>query len=274
MQLVAYIRLVYSRLQLARKYLRYYISASNGRGHGIHSPFVFDFITRVLNDRHHYKAYDRVEALRTGLAKDGRVLEVDDFGAGSVSGAKKQRRVSDITRTAAKPKKYGQLLYRMAAYYKPHYVLELGTSVGLTTAYLALANEQSIVTTVEGSPTVAALARENFKQLDLSSVALYNRPFDECLPRIIQHHPRLDFVFIDGNHRLEPTLDYFQQLLPALHENPVIIFDDIHWSRDMETAWEKIKHHPQVMLTIDLFFIGLVFFRAEFKVKQHFTIRF
>ncbi|HEY4148662.1 MAG TPA: class I SAM-dependent methyltransferase [Chitinophagaceae bacterium] len=265
---------MYSRFQLARKYLQYYITASNGRGHGIHSPFVFDFITRVLNDGHRYDAYARVEGVRAALEKDPRVLEVDDFGAGSVTEQKKARSITDITRTAVKPKKYGQLLFRMAAYYKPHYVLELGTSVGLTTAYLALADGQSIVTTVEGSPAIAELARENFRKLDLSSIALYNRPFDECLPRIIQHHPHLDFVFIDGNHRMEPTLDYFNQLLPAMDESSVIVFDDIHWSRDMETAWEKIKHHPEVMLTIDLFFIGLVFFRKEFKVKQDFTIRF
>ncbi len=265
---------MYSKLQLARKYLQYYITASNGRGHGIHSPFVFDFITRVLNDRHRYDAYARVEAIRAALVKDEGVLEVDDFGAGSVSGAKRQRRIGDITRRAVKPKKYGQLLFRMAAYYKPHYVLELGTSVGLTTAYLAMANAQSIVTTVEGSPAIAELARENFRKLDVSSIALYNRAFDESLSRIIPLHPHLDFVFIDGNHRMEPTLDYFNQLLPAMHESSVIVFDDIHWSRDMEAAWEKIRQHPQVMLTIDLFFIGLVFFRKEFKVKQDFTIRF
>jgi predicted O-methyltransferase YrrM len=269
-----YFRRVYSKLQLAGKYLQYYLTASNGKGHGIHSPFVFDFITGVLNDRRRYPAYARVEQLRARLAADARLLAVEDFGAGSVTGAKKERSIADITRNAVRPKKYGQLLYRVAAYYKPHYILELGTSVGLTSSYLALANEQAIVTTVEGSPAIAELARENFKQLELSSIALYNRPFDECLPRIIQHHPHLDFVFIDGNHRMEPTLSYFNSLLPAMHERSVIVFDDIHWSRDMEQAWESVKNHPQVMLTIDLFFIGLVFFRKEFKVKQDFTIRF
>ncbi len=215
-----------------------------------------------------------MEKLRATLARDERLLTVEDFGAGSVSGAKKERRIADITRTAVKPKKYGQLLYRVAAYYQPHFVLELGTSAGLTTAYLALANARGIVTTVEGSPTIAELARHTFQQLELPPVALYNRPFDECLPRIIQHHPHLDFVFIDGNHRKEPTLHYFNQLLPAMHESSMIVFDDIHWSSDMEAAWEAVKNHPQVMLTVDLFFIGLVFFRQEFKVKQDFIIRF
>lgn len=265
---------MYSRLQLATKYLRYYINASNGRGHGIHSPFVFDFITNILNDKRDFYAYGRVEQLRAALAADTSLLEVEDFGAGPAGGRKKQRRVKDIVQTAVKPRKYGQLLFRMAAYYRPHYILELGTSVGITTSYLALADNRAIVTTVEGSAAVAELARENFKKLGLSSVALYNRPFEECLPRIIQHHPHLDFVFIDGNHRKEPTLDYFQRLLPAMQENSVIVFDDIHWSKGMESAWEAVKAHPKVMLTIDLFFIGLVFFRKEFKVKQDFTIRF
>jgi len=265
---------VYSRLQLASKYLRYYLTASNGRGHGIHSPFVFEFITKVLNDRRDFYAYEKVEQLRSALASDGRMLAIEDFGAGSATGHKKQRSVAGIVQTAVKPKKFGQLLFRMAAHYRPHYVLELGTSMGLTTAYLALADRHSIVTTIEGSAAVADIARENFKKLGLSSIALYNRPFDECLPRIIDHHPHLDFVFIDGNHRLEPTLDYFQRLLPAMRENSVLVFDDIHWSKDMESAWQTIKEHPKVMLTIDLFFIGLVFFREAFKVKQDFVVRF
>jgi predicted O-methyltransferase YrrM len=265
---------VYSRVQLAAKYLRYYLTASNGKGHGIHSPFVFDFITGVLNDRRDFYAYGKVERLRASLKANNKVLAVEDFGAGSTSGVSRGRSVGSITRTAVKPKKYGQLLFRMAAYYRPHYVLELGTSVGLTTSYLALADQQAIVTTIEGSAAVAEVARENFKALGLASIGLYNRPFDECLPRIIAHHPHLDFVFVDGNHRKEPTLDYFQRLLPAMHTSSVIVFDDIHWSADMESAWEAIKAHPQVMLTIDLFFIGLVFFREEFKVKQHFRVRF
>ena len=265
---------MYSRLQLASKYLRYYLTASNGRGHGIHSPFVFDFITQVLNDRRDFYAYGRVEPLRSALAADTRMLAIEDFGAGSVAGRNKKRSIADIVRTAVKPKKFGQLLFRMAAHYRPHYVLELGTSMGLTTAYLAMADPHSIVTTIEGSAAVAEIARENFSKLGLSSIAMYNRPFDECLPRIIGHHPHFDFVFVDGNHRLEPTLDYFQRLLPAMHENSVIVFDDIHWSKEMESAWQAVKQHPKVMLTIDLFFIGLVFFRKEFKVKQDFIIRF
>ncbi|MBS1565740.1 MAG: SAM-dependent methyltransferase, partial [Bacteroidetes bacterium] len=146
---------MYSPLQLAAKYLRYYARASNGKGHGIHSPFVFDFITNVLNDRRDFYAYGQVEALRRALRDDDRILEIEDFGAGPAGGRRQQRKVSGILRTAVKPRKYGQLLFRMAAYYRPHYVLELGTSIGVTTAYLALADSHSIVTTIEGSPAVA-----------------------------------------------------------------------------------------------------------------------
>ena len=168
---------MYNRFQLARKYIRYYLTASNGKGHGIHSPFVFEFVERVLNDTRSFYAYTRIERLRRALTSDARVLTVEDFGAGSATGNKKERRVADIARSAVKPRKYGQLLFRMAAYYKPHYILELGTSAGLTSAYLALADERAIVTTIEGSPSIAELARETFRKLGLSSIALYNRPF-------------------------------------------------------------------------------------------------
>ncbi|HNR16193.1 MAG TPA: SAM-dependent methyltransferase, partial [Chitinophagaceae bacterium] len=86
--------------------------------------------------------------------------------------------------------------------------------------------------------------------------------------------PFIDFAFIDGNHRQEPTERYFNQLLPKMHHESILVFDDIHWSSEMEQVWKTIKDHPSVRCTVDLFFIGVVFFRDEFREKQHFSIRF
>lgn len=265
---------MYSSLTLILKYLQYYISASNGKGHGIHSPFVFDFITNVLNDTTHYPAYDQVENLRKRLLHDQSVLTVEDFGAGSMHDRSNHRAIASIARNAAKPAKYGQLLYRMIKKYEPGTILELGTSLGITTSYLALASEGQTIVTLEGAGEVAKAALQNFKALGLKNISLKEGNFDDMLPAHTGSLPQLDFCFVDGNHRKEPTLRYFEMLLPKLGSQAILVFDDIHWSREMEDAWEMIKTHERVRCTIDLFFIGIVFFRDEFREKQHFRIRF
>ncbi len=265
---------MYSRSQLALKYLHYYFTALNSKGHGMHSPFIFHFITHVLNDKTVYPEYARVEAMRQQLLTDQTVLTIDDFGAGSSVSNTNRRTVASIAKNAAKPKKFGQLLYRIANIYRPKTILELGTSLGISTAYLSLANPDARVITLEGSTAIADKAKQNFQTLHLDSITLVKGNFDEKLASIVGGLSTVDLAFIDGNHRREPTERYFQQLLPKLNNESILVFDDIHWSREMEEAWETIKEHPSVRCTVDLFFIGIVFVRKEFKEKQHFSIRF
>lgn len=269
---------MYSPLQLAARYMRYYLTASNGKGHGTHSPFIFQMITQVLNDKENYPAYDTVETLRKKLKADSTQLTIEDMGAGSVTGTHRQRTVASIARNAAKPKKFGQLLYRVVKKYQPKTILELGTSLGITSAYLAKGSPAARVVTMEGAREVAALARQNFASLQLDNISLVEGNFDVTLPAAIEqlkdNNNAIDFAFIDGNHRQEPTERYFLELLPHLHNDSILVFDDIHWSPGMEKAWDFIKAHPSVRCTVDLFFIGLVFFRQEFREKQPFVIRF
>lgn len=265
---------MYSTTQIAFKYLRYLITASNGKGHGIHSPFVYDFIRSVLNDRQVYPDYRRIESLRKDLRSSRETIEVKDFGAGSVKGSPSRRRVASIAASAAKPAKPGQLLYRVARHYKPATMLELGTSLGISGAYLSCGHPAGRLITCEGSPAIAALAAKSFETLRLSNVEIHEGDFDSILPSVLEKAGGIDLAFIDGNHREEPTLRYFQQIIGFMNRPGILIFDDIHWSEGMERAWEAIKLHPQSMLTVDLFFMGIVFLSADFKVQQHFSIRF
>lgn len=265
---------MYTRLQLAKKYFNYYLSASNGKGHGVHSPFVFDFIKMVLNDNNNYPDYNPIEKLRKELLQDNRVIEVEDFGAGSLAVPHKQKKVSDIAGSFLKPKKFAHLLFRIVKYYKPKTIIELGTSLGITSSYLASVNKSSEVYTLEGSVNTASIAQENFNKLGLHNIKLIPGNFDDTLPGLISKLDQVDLAFVDGNHRKEPTLNYFNQFLHRATEDSIFIFDDIHWSAEMEEAWKEIRQHPSVTLTIDLFFIGLVFFKKDFKAKQHFSIRF
>src|SRR6187551_2930741 len=160
---------MYSRPQLLLKYLQYYFTASNGKGHGMHSPFVFEFITKILNDKTVYPAYEKLEELRDQLLNDNTVLEVEDLGAGSVIDKKSKRTISSIAKNAAKPKKFGQLLFRMIKYYQPATILELGTSLGITTSYLSLAKPGARLITMEGSKEIAGVAMQNFKVIELKN---------------------------------------------------------------------------------------------------------
>jgi predicted O-methyltransferase YrrM len=266
--------MVYNLFQLSSKYLGYYINAANGKGHGVHSPFIFHFIRDVLNDKKEYPEYFKVEELRKRLLNDDTIVTIEDFGAGTSTREGNERTVSSIARKAAKPKKYGQLLFRMIRAYRPDQVFELGTSLGITSSYLSLGNPNGKVTTLEGAPAVAIKASENFMSLGLQNVSLQQGNFDQTLSAVLEETPAIDFAFIDGNHRKEPTERYFQQILSKVNNESILVFDDIHWSREMEGAWQNLKLHPSVTCSVDLFFIGILFFRKEFLEKQHFTIRF
>ena len=165
---------MYSQLQLAVKYLNYWITASNSKGHGMHSPFVFELITKPLNDKTIYHEYEKVEALREDLLNNDTVLEVEDFGAGSTVDKKNKRSISSIAKNATKPKKFGQLLFRMIKHYQPATILELGTSLGITTSYFSLAKPDARLITMEGSKEIADVARQNFTTLGLKNVELIN----------------------------------------------------------------------------------------------------
>ncbi len=268
------IALMYSKLQFAFKFLRYWLTASNGKGHRIHSPFVFDFVTNVLNDNRSFYCYETIELLRQKLKQNKTILTIEDFGAGSHLHNYKQRSVSSIARSAVKPKKWSRLLFRMVNYYQPETILELGTSLGVTTCYLASAKNNANLITMEGATAVAVIAKQNFEWLRLQNIKLITGNFDETLPSVLKGLFFADFAFVDGNHRKIPTLNYFNLLLQKVNEQSIFVFDDIHWSDDMEEAWNEIKQHDAVTVSIDLFFIGIVFFRKENKAKQHFIIRF
>jgi predicted O-methyltransferase YrrM len=265
---------LYSRFELTKKYLYYYLLAGSAKGHGVHSPFVFDLIKNVLQDKKKYDCYHEIEERRKALLKNEQVILVEDRGAGSAFIKSRERKVSDIASSSLKSKKYAQLLFRIVQYYQPQTMIELGTSLGITAAYLASGNTNAKLYTCEGAASVASIAGKGFEQLNLRNIELVKGDFAQTLPLVLSGLESVDLAFIDGNHLKEPTLEYFTQLAPRSTASSIFIFDDIHWSPGMEEAWEIIREDRTVTLTIDLFFIGLVFFNPDIKIKQHFSIRF
>jgi predicted O-methyltransferase YrrM len=240
--------------------------------HGLHSPFIYRLVDEVIYDKRHKEVYDIVEEQRNHLLKDNRMITVTDLGAGSHVNNNKQKKISDITTNALKPPKLAKLLYRLAAFIKPTNIIELGTCLGITTVYLQHAAHNAKVYTLEGCPQTASVAKDVFKRAGLNDINVITGNFDDTLGSVLNSQEKLDFVYIDGNHQRDATLRYFEWCLPKVHEDTMLIFDDIYWSDGMKQAWEQIKAHPKVTATVDLFWIGLVFFKPG-QAKEDFKIR-
>ncbi|MBG14778.1 MAG: SAM-dependent methyltransferase [Crocinitomicaceae bacterium] len=258
-------------LFIVRKYLGFYFTAKTK--YGIHSPFVFDFFNQVYDSNTSYYSFVAIEYVREKLKSNSNRINVEDFGAGSRRfGKGKKRKISKIAATSLQQPKMTALLFRLINYYnlKP-VVLELGTSLGITTAYLSNANKNNTVYTIEGSKEIAKVANNVFKQLALKNVKLVIGNFDMVLPRLEFPQP-LGFVYIDGNHKKEATLSYFNWALEKANEQTIIVVDDIYWSNDMIQAWDEIKENERVSLTIDLFKLGIVFLH-KVQVKEHFKLK-
>ena len=264
----------YNTFTLINKYISYLWKASNGHGHGVHSPFVFAFIKNVLNTKSKGPSIDAIELYRKRLLNNQKEITILDLGAGADPKGNKSRTIAQIAKGALKPKKYSSLLSRIVKYYQPSQVLEMGTSLGITTCYLAHGVPNASVVTIEGAPTVAHEALTTFKNLGFQNIQLIEGNFDQSLPNYLQSVSTIGIAYVDGNHRYEPTMQYFNLLLTKSDEHSIFIFDDIHWSSEMEKAWAEIKADARVSLTIDLFYIGIVFLRKEQKEQEHFIIRY
>ena len=278
--------------------------------HGVHSPFVFKLLTECFYKKES-KGFKKVIDFRKALLKDHQIISVTDFGAGSRVFRSEKRKVSAISKNAGISKKRALLLNKLTSYLNIENALELGTSVGISSAAIASGNYLQL-TTIEGCPETAKVAREYFRKFELDNIILKVGQFEEVLNSILEKKKESrgknqdkgqneedrelktgdglelrdgrqkqtqnnkqqtpDLIYFDGNHRKEASLHYFEKLLPLVHNDSVFIFDDIHWSKEMEEAWEQIKAHPRVSVSIDTFYWGLVFFRKE-QEKEHFTIR-
>ncbi|MHB8258854.1 MAG: O-methyltransferase [Bacteroidia bacterium] len=251
------------------KYLQYLLKAKNE--HSIHSPFVFKLYTEVIADKNNYYAFDELDKIRTQLLHNQQTIEVVDFGAGSKK-MSNNRKVSDIAKYSIVSKKYGELLFRLINYFKPETVLELGTSLGLSSLYMAHATPKASIISVEGCPNTYAFAKQQIASTGVKNIELINADFDAAFETTLQNK-MFDIVYLDGNHTYEATIKYFDELLKNINENSLLIFDDIYWTSAMTKAWEEIMAHPSVTLSIDLYKVGLVFFRNENKQKEHFCLR-
>lgn len=253
-------------------YLSYLFKSTNL--HGIHSPLVYSLVKDVIYKRKDKsEKFKSIEAIRKELIKERSLITGLDFGAGSSSNSS-QKTIGDFARSSSKSVKYSRLLYRLSKCHRPKYALELGTALGISGMYQTIGfGDSAKFITLEGNSLLAAKAQKNFKRLNFNSIEIIKGNFDNTLSIALEKMPQLDWVFFDGNHKKEPTIRYFHQCLEKASEKALFIFDDINWSAEMLEAWDEIKQHAKVYITIDLFFLGLVFLEKR-PQKEHFIVRF
>lgn len=256
---------------IIKSYLKFLFHSKNE--HGVHSPFVFDLVTKCFYDATKYPEYEQLKSYRKSLLENKNTIDVTDFGAGSRVFKSNKREISKIAQTAGITPKNAELLFRIVRYFQPKSILEIGTSLGLATSALSLGNKNAEIITLEGCPNTQKQAQVQLQEQNsnFQNIEFVNTEFSSYFKTLhlspITHH----LIYFDGNHSKKATLDYFEALLPTISNDSVWIFDDIHWSADMEDAWEIIKNHPKVTVTIDTFQWGIVFFRTE-QEKEHFII--
>ncbi len=250
------------------QYIKFIYTAKNQ--HSVHSPFVYDLVTKCFYDKTNYNKYQQLKAYKKTLLDSKQSIDITDLGEGSKTFTSNKRHISSIAKTSGSSVKSTKLLFRLSKYLKPNQCLELGTSLGISTFALALGNPDSKITTIEGCPNISSFTQSNFEALSVQNTIFKKGHFKNVIPTLKES--QFDLIFFDGHHNKDATIAYFETLLPKAKNNTVFIFDDIYWSKGMTEAWKYIKQHQKTTVTIDTFYFGFVFFRSE-QAKQNFKIR-
>jgi predicted O-methyltransferase YrrM len=233
----------------------------NDKGFGVQSPFAYNLLKEVIHGNHPYYAFPELRKEKNNMLRVKREIEVEDFGAGGY------RRylcpVWEIVFKSVKSTTQQEMLFRLVNYMRSSSMLELGTSLGLTTAYLASANPKAQVVTIEACHSCATEAANLWKKLKLRNITLVEDTFENKLLPVLKQLKKVDFVFIDGNHTGKALENYFEQILPFCTQNCVIIADDIYWSKDMNQSWNHIKNHSAVRVSFNLFHLGILILNAD-----------
>lgn len=254
-------------VNLLKHYIVHFITAKRN-GHGVHSPFAYRLCEEVFYNQDSFYHFHTLNKIRQSLLGNESELEIEDLGAGSKTFKNKNRKVKDIAAKGISSATQSELLYKLSNFLNCKITLELGTSLGLNTLYLALVNQQGNVFTLEGSRQLVEFSKTLAQKQEVNNIRYIEGNFDITFSKVLESIPGIDLLYIDGNHTYEATLRYFEMALSKKHNNSVFIFDDIYWSKDMTKAWNQIKNNPEVRFSIDTFHFGIVFFRKEQKEKE------
>lgn len=273
------------RLRYGLNFIKYWLFAEHQKGHGIHSPFLFELIIKVLNNKKTDDGLKNVLEIYTKYKNSKELLIYNEIGAKSnvlkrtriqISPSRvlnpQRASIGRIIKTSSVNKKFGCFLYNLVNYFRPGNILELGSSVGISTSFIAQANPKSNFISIEGATEKINVAKKITSELK-QNIKFIDANLNDNLEAILNEFEKLDFVYFDANHTKESTLKYFDLCVNKSHNDSIFVFDDIHWSKGMEEAWTEIRNNKNVRLSVDLYRMGLIFFRKELS-KEHYVIKF
>ncbi len=256
------------KIKLLIKYFVYRIRRRGVKGHGIHSPFVFELNRNVLNSGENYREYQNIGDYRRSLSGNREMINVYDKGAGSLVFSSDKRVIKDILKYTASSCRTGRLLFRLARYFKPRNIIELGTSLGFGAMCLATGSAMGTVYSLEACPRQLEIAGAELERAGAGNVELIKGDFRDMLPELLNSIEQVDLVYFDGDHSTGSLIWQFRTCLEKADPSSVFVVGDIHWSDEMDLAWEILCNDPVVTLSVDLFYCGLLFFRKG-MAKQH-----
>ena len=249
------------------------IRSRHRKGHGIHPPFAFDIVSKVIYDGDRMGQPEAAVNYRSRMRRSKKTVDLSGHGAGSRITKSCVRRISSIARSSSVTHKQGMFLYRLTKWYQPAHILELGTGIGISTAYMASGSATAEIVSVEGDPGKSKQASEELNIAGIRNVKLQNAAFESCLPELIDSLPGRSIVFIDGDHRYEPTVNTVQSILDRGLDEMIIVLDDIYWSDDMQKAWRFLCGDQRINISVDLFYMGILVLRPGL-IKQHYNVTF
>lgn len=230
-------------------------------------PIVNELFTEVIDNKRNYYALDKMDTLRSHLKRNQSKVQHTDFGAGSQFNTK-EKTVASFVNSSASNRYKGEVLFHLARKFKAIKILELGTNIGLGAAYLASANKASNVITLEGCPNLSEIAKTIFSSIQMKNIEVITGKFSDTLTQACQKLDSIDLAFIDGDHNYHATLDNYNTIKPYLHEKSIVVLDDIYWSDEMLKAWKEIKSTSEVVMSVDIFRMGILFFDSDIKKDE------
>jgi len=237
----------------------------------IHSPFVYSFIAEILEKKVDEEKLREIKQLKSFYKKSNQQISREDYGAGSVTSKNNNDLIiKKIVDRVSIHTKYGKILYNISKFYRSKTCIELGTSLGISTLYLN--NKNNKITSIEGNKKLLEYTKNTFSHQKINGINFISEKFDTIFEKVLKEEKSFDLLFIDGNHTEKATLNYFRTALKYKNQKSIIIFDDIYWSTGMKNAWNTIVKDKKVMLSIDLFQLGIIFFDKDFMTKEHYTL--
>ena len=258
------------RLRILIQYLQFYWKAGNA--YSIHSPFVYTLYCEVLKPKSFVVNSNLllVQNLLRQLFSSKESFSAHDTG--EPSRTRKALTIGEKARSVSQDIKGGQILYRLVKKFQPEVIVEMGTGAGASSLYMSCASPASRIYTVEGNASMALIAKDLFQKFEHANIQLLEGRFHDVLPSLLSSLNGFDMAFIDGDHKGESLMKYFETLLPYISETSILVLHDIYWSNDMLETWKKLVSRPEVHVSVDVFHFGLLFFNKA-QPKQHFELR-